>query len=570
MRVVSRLLGALLIVGLALPLVAAPVLAAVNITGFVVKPSKGPVGTEVYLDGDAKTDDEAWIYFELVPGGDDWIKLLDDSDDWDFDKLGEGTPSDPYYYEFTTEKFKIPECPGGKHLVIVTNEDLGNSPDTDEVEDATEEDYTFTVTPTVAITKINGTTYKSGDAEGPAGTEVELKGTGFGEDEEDIVIYFGTKKVEPVKDIQANDKGTWSGTFIVPAGSAGDHEVSAEGDYTDRDDVASPAIFTMTAGIAVTPLKGKVGSSFTVSGSGFGANEDDIEILFDGKVVKSGFDAGSDGAFEVTVTVPDAAMGTHSVDAQGSDTSKSDIDDVEFEVEPSVVVNPTSGNVGTQIEVSGRGLPSGKSVTVTYDGVTKGTGTTTSTGTLSPITFGATHTQSTHTVDHSITIAFDSSTLTETFAMESTAPAKPAPRTPASGARLGVLGKQTPTLTWTIVDDPSGVMYALQISATADFSQVLVSKSGLQAQGSALIVSSAGPEMSYTLADSEALPFGTYYWRVKAVDGALNDSGWSGSSTFKAGLLPTWALIVVIVLAIVLIGALVYVLIIRDRVGLYD
>ena len=120
------------------------------------------------------------------------------------------------------------------------------------------------------------------------------------------------------------------------------------------------------------------------------------------------------------------------------------------------------------------------------------------------------------------------------------------------------------------MDDPSGVTYALQISATADFSQVLVSKTGLQAQGSALIVSSAGPEMSYTLTDSEALPFGTYYWRVKAVDGALNDSGWSGSSTFKAGLLPTWALIVVIVLAVVLIGALVYVLIIRDRVGLYD
>jgi len=66
------------------------------------------------------------------------------------------------------------------------------------------------------------------------------------------------------------------------------------------------------------------------------------------------------------------------------------------------------------------------------------------------------------------------------------------------------------------------------------------------------------------------LPFGTYYWRGKAVDGALNDGGWSASSSFKAGLLPTWALIVVIVLAVVLIGALVYVLIIRDRVGLYD
>jgi len=106
----------------------------------------------------------------------------------------------------------------------------------------------------------------------------------------------------------------------------------------------------------------------------------------------------------------------------------------------------------------------------------------------------------------------------------------------------------------------------LQISATPDFSQVLISKTGLIAQGSAIIVSSTGPEMSYTLTETEALPYGTYHWRVKAIDGALNDSGWSTANNFKAGLLPTWALIVIIVLAAVLIGALVYVLIIRDRV----
>jgi hypothetical protein len=165
---------------------------------------------------------------------------------------------------------------------------------------------------------------------------------------------------------------------------------------------------------------------------------------------------------------------------------------------------------------------------------------------------------------------FDSTTLTETFVMESTAPGKPVPRTPVSGTRIGFLGKQTPTLTWSVVDDPSGVSYALQISTTSDFSQILISKSNLVAQGSAIIVSSAGTEMTYTLSDAEALPFGTYYWRVKAVDGAMNDSGWSASNTFKAGLLPTWALIVIIVLAAVLIGALIYVLVIRDRVGLYD
>lgn len=573
MRVVSRLLGALLVAGLVLPLAAAPVLAAVDVTSFVAKPNKGAAGTEVYLDGTADTNDEGWLYFEVIPDGDDWVKLLDDSDDWDFDEQDGDDPDDDSdnYWDFVTEEFVIPECPGGTHRMVIVDDDLGSAPDTDEIDDAQVDEYDFKVIPTIEVSKVDGSTIDSDeDAEGPAGTEVELKGYGFGEDEEDIVIFFDDDEVDPVDDITADELGTWTGTFIVPAASAGEHEITAEGDATDKGDIVNPAVFSMTAGITVSPVKGAVGSTFTVAGSGFAANEDNIEILFDGKVAKSAFDAGSDGAFEVTVTVPDAAMGTHKIDAEGDKTTKSEIDDVSFEIEPSVVVAPTSGNVGTQIEVSGKGLPAGKPVTVTYDGVTKGTGTTASTGTLSAITFAATHTQSMHTADHSIAVTFDSSTVTATFAMESTPPAKPAPRTPVSGARLGVLGKQSPTLTWTIVDDPSGVTYGLQISATPDFSQVLISKSGLQAQGSALIVSSAGPEMSYTLTGTEALPFGTYYWRVKAVDGALNDSGWSGSSSFKAGLLPTWALIVVIVLAVVLIGALVYVLIIRDRVGLYD
>ncbi|MCK5213620.1 MAG: IPT/TIG domain-containing protein, partial [Dehalococcoidia bacterium] len=327
---------------------------------------------------------------------------------------------------------------------------------------------------------------------------------------------------------------------------------------------------TMIAGISVEPATGPVGTSITITGSGFQKNENDIDILFDGNPIGSTFDAGSDGAFEKSVTIPNAAMGTHEIDAEGEDTNKSDIDNVDFEVEPALAMEPTSGNVGTELSVTGSGLPANTPVTITYDGVTKGTGTTTSTGSLSEVVFAATHTQSSHTADHPVTATFGSTTLNLTYAMESTAPGKPVPSTPTNGTRIGLLGKVSPTLTWKVVDDPSGVTYALQISTTPDFSQVLISKTGLIAQGSAIIVSSTGPEMSYTLTDTEALPYGKYFWRVKAVDGALNDSGWSTSNDFKAGLLPTWALIVIIALAAVLIGALVYVLIIRDRVGLYD
>ena len=568
MRVLSRLLAALTIAGLMLPVAALTVLGAEDATSISIKPSsKGPVGMELYLTGDADSSSEGWAYFQIAD--DEWVKVLDDSDDWDFDQ--EGEPGDEYYeYSTDGDKFEVPECVGGAHVISIVDDDLGNDADDDEdVEDAEVRSKTFTVVPSIEIISVDGEDINDpDDAEGPMGAAVEIKGTGFGEDEE-IEVFFDGEDVDLVENIEADEYGSWTGSFVVPAASAGEHDITAGGDDTDEDD-CEEAPFTMIAGISVEPKTGVVGTSITVTGSGFQENENDIDILFDGNPIGSTFDAGSDGAFEKSVTIPNAAMGTHEIDAEGEDTNKSDIDNVDFEVEPALAMEPTSGNVGTELSVTGSGLPANTPVTITYDGVTKGTGTTTSTGSLSEVVFAATHTQSSHTADHPVTATFDSSTLNLTYAMESTAPGKPVPSTPTNGTRIGLLGKVSPTLTWKVVDDPSGVTYALQISTTPDFSQVLISKTGLIAQGSAIIVSSTGPEMSYTLTDTEALPYGKYFWRVKAVDGALNDSGWSTSNDFKAGLLPTWALIVIIALAAVLIGALVYVLIIRDRVGLYD
>jgi hypothetical protein len=571
MKVVTRIVAAFAVLVLVLPLMASPVRADASIRSMTVRSaannssiSSGVVGAEVYLEGTSYTNDAGFVYFEL--DDDEWILVLED-DDWDpFDDyyLDEEEEGDPDYFEFQTDPFEIPECIGGQHRIAVLESDEGDTIDDDDVSEfqagGSVAIKTFTVVPQIAIL--------SDDEEGPAGTEVEVKGTGFGY-REAITIYFDGEEVDLVNDITANDVGTWTGEFIVPPSSQGKHDITAGGDDTDEDDVDA-AEFEVTPGISITPTSGLVGSQFTVSGSGFRTSEKSIEILFDGKSVKTGISADSDGVFQTTVTVPAAAMGNHKVDAKGQTTTASTVDDRTFEVKSQLLVEPLTGDVGTEITVTGTGLPASTAVTVSYDGTTKGTGTTSADGTLSGISFAATHTQTTHTADHPIIAMFDSTSLTETFVMESTPPAKPTPRTPLSGTRIGIIGKQTPTLTWSVVEDPSGVTYGLQISATPDFSQILISKSGMVAQGTAIVVATTGPEMSYTLTEPEALPYGTYYWRVKAIDGAMNDSGWSASSTFKAGLLPSWALIVIIVLAAILIAALIYVLIIRDRVGLYD
>jgi hypothetical protein len=77
----------------------------------------------------------------------------------------------------------------------------------------------------------------------------------------------------------------------------------------------------------------------------------------------------------------------------------------------------------------------------------------------------------------------------------------------------------TPIFDWSDVTDPSGVTYSLQVDDNADFSSPIVSKEGLTAS-------------TYTLTKDEALPKGTYYWRVEAVDGAGNTAGWTAPFSF--------------------------------------
>ncbi len=449
--------------------------------------------------------------------------------------------------------FEIPESCRGEHDILICDDD-----------DPDEDVYTldFTVYPSIEID----------EEEGAAGTEVEVTGFGWDEDESEIEIRFYLEdpdddyddedlyEVAWSGDIEVDDYGSWEDvTFEVPPASKGSHWIYAVGDESDdiEDDKIKGVEFEVLPGISLDKESGGFGDTITVTGSGFEEDEEDIEILFDGDVVKDNIEADDDGVWEATFEVPEAAKGTYDVTAEGRKTDKEDIKEVEFEVVPGLVLSPTEGHVGTSLTISGGGFPKNKSVTITYDGVTKGSSTTDSKGSFSAISFEATHTQTTHTVEHPVVATYDAATVpAKDFIMESLAPPKPTLSSPANDSRVGLFGKQTATFTWSVVTDDSGVSYNLQVGTSADFAQVLISKTGLT-------------EVTYTLAGAEALDYGTYYWRVKAIDGAQNDSGWTTAYSFKSALLPLWAFIVIVALIVVLIGALVFVFGIRKRAS-YD
>jgi len=128
---------------------------------------------------------------------------------------------------------------------------------------------------------------------------------------------------------------------------------------------------------------------------------------------------------------------------------------------------------------------------------------------------------------------------------ESGVPAKPILSSPTNGSRVGFIGKQALTFQWTVVTEFSGVSYKLQITSDPSFVNLTIPEvSGLT-------------ETSYTLPQGQALPYGTYYWRVKAIDSAQNDSGWTAPHSFQVGLMPLWTFIVIVVVFGMLVAALV-------------
>jgi hypothetical protein len=151
---------------------------------------------------------------------------------------------------------------------------------------------------------------------------------------------------------------------------------------------------------------------------------------------------------------------------------------------------------------------------------------------------------------------------TAIFIMESGAPDTPELVSPTDGDRVGSIGRMRPTFEWSEVSDDSGVYYSLQIAtsanstATEGFADPIVSISNIVGT-------------NYTLEKTETLSYGTYYWIVQAVDGAENESDWTAARSFRAGVMPLWAFIVIMVAVAGGIGAAVYFYIIRRRIYYY-
>jgi hypothetical protein len=520
MQFLFRLLSILVVCLIAVALPATPAQAQCGGPSIELSPSYGVPGTEVTVHGhDFREDTLVDVYYDGT-GEEDRVATNRTDNDGDF-----------------TITFTVPEGCAGHYQVLA---DVGYA----------KVDAYFTVKPGLRVSP----------EKGPAATTVTVEGRGFAQNEDGIeLMYYLNGDYETIEPrIKADSRGSWETSFQIPPSTRGEHKLDAEGPVSKLYQVID-AIFRVTAGISIDKSSSIVGDIITMMGSRFAANEKDIKILFDGQAVVPGITANAQGVWEESFEVPEMPTGEYSVTAEGEQTEKEDIIELSLQIKPDIVLSPDEGHVGMNLTIMGRGFAANEEVVIKYEDEERATATTNDQGSFEA-SFSmpeGPHGERQVTVEDAA-----ENEATAIFTMESNHPNTPELISPPDRSRVGFIGRVTPTFEWSEVSDDSGVRYSLQIATSdnvtgiGEFADPLVSVAGLVGT-------------NYTMEEAEALPYGTYYWIVEAVDGAENESGWTAARSFRAGLLPTWALIAIIVAIVVLLGALIRSLVIR-RIIYYD
>jgi len=348
------------------------------------------------------------------------------------------------------------------------------------------------------------------------GDRVSVIGNGFRANRV-IMLTFDDEEVDSIPaTIRSDSKGCFEIDFTVPPSTNGIHEIRA-----DDDAEVAKVNFTTLSKISLSPTGGPINAEVTVEGTGFGSGRV-MTIEFDDDHVRtSATDA--KGSFVTEFVVPQTNSGKYNVIASDGVTIAGAV----FTVTTSIEVTPVTGHVGTAITVSGTGFTG--AVTVKYDELVVATTTADASGTFS-ISFSAPQSIHGH---HTITVSGVINTIDATFTMESDAPPTPTLLLPENGVRQN----SRPSFSWGVVSDLSGVTYTLQIATDDSFNTLLLEKPGLT-QSPYRLTSEEGLRST----DSDA----PYYWRVKAVDGASNESAWSTPRSFYVRFLPQWAIYVII------------------------
>jgi len=254
--------------------------------GLTVSPEKGPVGTTVTVEGKGFAQNEEGIELMYYLNGN--YEVVED--DIPADEEGSWKAS-----------FPIPPSIMGEHKIDAQS-------DESKIYDV--EDAFFKVTPGLSINKSSGI----------VGESINMTGIKFAVNERYIKILFDGQAV--ATDIKADAQGDWEESFEVPEMPAGEYTVTAEGEWTPREDIIELS-FEIEPDIVLSPDEGHVGKSVTSGGHGFAANKD-VDIMYDNSRVATATANDKGSFFDVSFSVPESKYGEHQVKAEDTEGNKTE------------------------------------------------------------------------------------------------------------------------------------------------------------------------------------------------------------------------------------------------------
>ncbi len=367
---------------------------------------------------------------------------------------------------------------------------------------------------------------------GVVGTKLTINGQGFYADRV-VNLYYDNRMLGTEV---AGGTGELSYSFTIPDSTAGKHKIVAK----NAEGHSAEAEFEVLPSITLNPTSAAAGDILAVSGSGFGPRSR-IDVYFkEDEVAYAKTD--EFGNFKVALfNVPAMASGTYDVTAKDKDGNKGK---TAFIVIAGARLDKTVAHVGDEVTISGTGFNVGGTITIKYDDVAITKIMADSNGAFRAV-FRA---PASKYGNHVITVSDGINTKQLAFAIESEAPPIPTPLLPSDGSKV----KAEAYFDWEDVDDPSlPITYCFQVAPDRDFTAIVLEKR--------LTVS------EYTLTKAEKLAAvkkeSPYYWRVKAIDSAANESEWSEPNSFYVGFpfaLPKWAIYTLIGVGALVIGFLAF------------
>jgi hypothetical protein len=465
--------------------------------------SEGPVGTEVTLNGYGFSNGQD-IRVSLYQGG---------------VKKGENETTDANSSGSWTVLYTIPDTPAGGYVLKIEGQE-----GTIWVGWVNKD---FEVTPQIATSTDAGT----------VGQTIEVSGTGFASEEEDIDITFDGEVVQTNSPIVADDNGSWEVMIRIPPLQRGTYIIDASGESTRARDV--PDIeFILGAGVWVEPGMAYVGDTITVTGGGFAPEETGVRVTFDGTVVATSIPVDTNGSWESSFDLGASTYGSHTVSASGDTTAAVTTTlDTQAQI---TELSPAEGSPGDSITLTGNGFRGNQALTVTIGGVAaSGNLQTQSNGNFN-INFrvprGSPEGEQTLVVtdEGGATDSIDF-TVTEKILSTTPLPISPQDNTLRSGEVTFNWQGETGSTTYT---------YTIEVNTTASSGNIW-SKSGIT-------------ESSYTMTEAEALPKNNYYWRVKVVDDYGNEGPWSDYVGFRVSPIPIWVWVVIGLVVLVVLMVVAY------------